>query len=402
MILPVRRGHGALPAFCALLIFLARGAASADNLNGAAQELAWKTASFAGKGAPVSIAWRNQSSLASAEAARARTVFEAAFREAGGVLGETAPAVEVRITVSENPTDYLLVEEARKGDQRLVWLSAWMRTDPLPASSPAATLEKRLVFEQDEQILDAVFPGDLMLVLSPARLAWFARQNGQWAQSATVPLPVPKAWPRDVRGRLRVSGPGFHAYLPGVACSGAWQPPVAVDCQPSQEPWVLESGSHAMLLANFAAGRNFFDGRVATQTGVRKSAPPFYSAAAVEERGKTLWLLALAEGRARLFDASFEPAGEIDFWGSDVAGMDVPCAGGSAVLATRPGDGGQPDAVQAFTIANGAAAALTTPVEMPGPVTALWVSTGTSALAVSKSLSTGKYAAYLLTVACGQ
>jgi hypothetical protein len=387
---------------CVLSILLPRWAASADNLNGAAQELAWKTASLAGKGAPVSVAWRNQSSLSSGDVARARTVFEAAFRESGGVLGETAPAVEVRVTVSENATDYLLVEEARKGDQRLVWLASWKRTGAPPAPAPAATLEKKLVWEQDEQILDAAFPGGLMLVLSPARLAWFARQNGQWAQSATVALPVPKAWPRDLRGRLRVNGPGFQAYLPEMACAGAWQPPVSLDCRPSQEPWVVESGSRDMLLANFAAGRNYFDGRVATQAGVRKSAPPFYSAAAVEAGGKSMWLLALADGRVRLFDASFEPAGEIDSWGSDVAGTEAPCAGGSAVLATRPGDGGQPDAVQAFTIANGAAAALTAPVEMPGPVTALWVSGGTSALAVSKNLSTGKYAAYLLTVACGQ
>jgi hypothetical protein len=104
----------------------------------------------------------------------------------------------------------------------------------------------------------------------------------------------------------------------------------------------------------------------------------------------------------RLFDAAFEPAGEIGAWGSDIAGTDARCGGASQVLATRPGDGSEADAVQAFTIANGAAAPLTAPVEMPGPVTALWVSGGASALAVSKNLSTGKYAAYLLTVACGQ
>ena len=241
-----------------------------------------------------------------------------------------------------------------------------------------------------------------MLVLSPSRIAWFARQNGQWTQSITAPLPVPKAWPRDARGRLRVNGPGFQAYLPGLACSGAWEPPVSVDCKPSEEPWVLESGSRAMLLASFAAGRNYFDGHVATQTGARKSAPPFYSAAAAEERGNSLWLLALTDGRVGLFDASFEAAGEIDSWGSDIAGVDARCAGGSPVLATRPGDVGQADAVQAFSIANGGAAPLTAPVEMPGPVTALWVSGGSAALAVSKNLSTGKYAAYLLTVACGQ
>ena len=107
MILRVRRGQGALPAFCVLLIFLARGAASADNLNGAARELAWKTASFAGKGEPVRFTWRNQSSLASPETGRARAVFEAAFQEAGGVTGEAASAVDVRVTVSQNATDFL-------------------------------------------------------------------------------------------------------------------------------------------------------------------------------------------------------------------------------------------------------------------------------------------------------
>jgi hypothetical protein len=395
-------GYVTLPAFCALPILLSCGAAAADNPSGAARELAWKTASFTGKAEPVSLTWRNQSSLDSAEAAGARAAFEATFKEAGGVFGETAAAVDVRVTVSENATDYLLVEEARKGDVRLVWLAGWRRADPLPAPGPAATLEKKLVWEQDEPILDAAFPGDLMLVLSPSRLAWFARRNGQWTQIATVAPPIPKAWPRDPRGRLRVNGPGFQAYLPGLACHGAWEPPVSLDCKPSEEPWVLESGSHAMLLANFAGGRNYFDGRVATQTGVLKSAPPFYSAAAVEEQGKPLWLLALTGGRVRLFDASFEPAGEIESWGSDIAGTDArrPC--GSPVVATRPGDGSEADAVQAFTIANGAAAPLTAPVEMPGPVTALWASGGSAALAVSKNLATGKYAAYLLTVACGQ
>jgi hypothetical protein len=403
MMAPVRWGHGDLAVLCALLIVFPRGAPAADNLDGAARELAWKTASFAGKGEPVALTWRNQSSLASAEAGRARAVFEAAFREAGGAFGETAPAVEVRLTVSEDGTDYLLVEEARKGDQRLVWLAAWKRADALPAAALTATLDKKLVWERDEQILDAAFPGDFMLVLSPWRIAWFARQDGRWAQSATVALPVPKTWPRDPRGRLRVNGPRFQAYLAGgVACSGAWQPPVSVDCQPSGEPWVLESGSRALLLANFAEGRNYFDGRVVTQTGARHSAPPFYSAAAVEQHGQSLWLLALADGRARLFDASFQPAGEVDSWGSDIAGVDVRCGGGSGVLATRPGDGAEADAIQGFSIANGAAAALTPPVELPGPVTALWASGGASALAVSKNSSTGKYAAYLLTVACGQ
>jgi hypothetical protein len=199
---------------------------------------------------------------------------------------------------------------------------------------------------------------------------------------------------------LRIVGPNYQAYLPGMACSGAWQPPVSLSCKPSADPWVLESGSRDLLLANFAAGRNYFDGRVATQTGLRKTVDPFYSAASVEERGKTMWLLAMVDGRARLYDESFDPAGDIGAWGSDIVGTDARCAGGSQVLATRPG-GAEPDAVQAYSIVNRAAVPLGAPAEFPGPVTALWGSGQSSVLAVSKDSLTGKYAAYLLSVVCG-
>ena len=40
-------------------------------------------------------------------------------------------------------------------------------------------------------------------------------------------------------------------------------------------------------------------------------------------------------------------------------------------------------------------------LEVPGPVTALWPSSGSAAIAVVRDLETGKYAAYLITLACG-
>jgi hypothetical protein len=71
------------------------------------------------------------------------------------------------------------------------------------------------------------------------------------------------------------------------------------------------------------------------------------------------------------------------------------------VLATRPGDAGEPDAIQAFAILNRAATPLTAPVEFAGPVTALWRMSATSALAVVRDPLTGRYAAYVITVVCG-
>ena len=117
---------------------------------------------------------------------------------------------------------------------------------------------------------------------------------------------------------------------------------------------------------------------------------------------RPLWLLAILDGRTQIFDAWLETVGAIASWGSDIAGTEASCGGGSQVLATRPGDAGEPDAIQAFAIVNRAAAALTAPAEFAGPVTALWPSSATSALAVERDPLTGRYAAYVITVVCGR
>jgi hypothetical protein len=399
MIAAVKGWHAVL---CALLFFIPPAAHAAEDLNGAAHELARQTALFAGPGQPVSVAYGNASSLGSAELSQARGAFEAALKEAGLRIGDVAPVAELRLTLSENQSQYLLVEEARKDDERQVWMAVWKRAGPAAAASPGMALDRKLVWEQEEQILDVAFPAAGMLVLSPSKVTLYTRQNGGWAPQRAVPLAPGKPWPRDLRGRLRVTGAGFQAFLPGMACGGAAEPSLSMECRAGDEPWVLESGSRATLLANFAATRNHFDGRVATETGVRKTiAAPFYSAASVGEQNGLLWLLAMLDGHTQIFDAWLEPVGAIASWGSDIAGTEASCGGGAQVLATRPGDAGEPDAIQAFALVNRAARPLTAPVEFAGSVTALWPSGATSALAVERDFLTGRYAAYVITVVCG-
>jgi hypothetical protein len=185
--------------------------------------------------------------------------------------------------------------------------------------------------------------------------------------------------------------------LPGVACSEAAG---GLACRPSDEPWPLGYG-RALLLASFAAGRNYFDGHVVTPAGVRKTVPPFYSAAAADDGGRTVWVLAMVDGGAQIFDAALDPIGPAGAWGSDIAGTEVRCGGRSVVLATRPGDGQGPDAVRAYAIVNRAAVPLGAPAELPGPVTALWPS-GSGAMAIVKNGAAGTYQAFAVTVACGQ
>jgi len=385
----------------ALLVFIPIAARAADDGSGAARELARKTATLAGRGEPVSLAWSNLSSMGFSELAQARSAFEAALREAGCRISDIGPTADARITLSENRTQYLLVEEIRKGEDRQVWIASWKRTG-IPSKTPAGiTLEHKMIWEQEEPILDVAFPANQMVVLSASKITVYKRQTGTWSPAGSVGLTPQKPFPRDLRGRLRVNGTGVQAYLPGMACNGGVDPAFTMECKPTDEPWVLESGSRAMLLAQFAATRNHFDGRVITQNGVKKSVPPFYSAAAVEEQGKTLWLLALVDGRTQVFDASLDPGAFAGSWGSDIAGTDAHCGSGFQMLATRAGDSTATDAVQAFSIVSRAASPLTPPEELPGPVTALWTSSGSSVMAIVHNLATGRYEAYLITVACG-
>ena len=129
------------------------------------------------------------------------------------------------------------------------------------------------------------FPPAGMLVLSPASVTLYVRNGTQWQAQSTVPVASPKPWPADLRGHLRLKGASFQALLPGLECDGASEPALTADCRASADPWLIESGSHSLLLAQYASGRNYFEGRVTTQNGQAKTVPPFFSAAAAEQQG---------------------------------------------------------------------------------------------------------------------
>lgn len=365
----------------------------------AAITLARKTAALAGRGEAVTVAYKNISSLAPAEWSGLRAAFEAALRDAGCRVGQTA-AVDARITLSETPSQYLLVEEARRGDERQVWIASWDREASTAVKPAGVSLELKQVWRQPEQILDIAFLPAGMLVLTPSKLTLYGHNSDIWTARESMEITNTKPWPRDLRGRLRATGSTFQIFLPGMACNGNTEAALSLDCRASDAPWVLESGSRGLLLAAFAAGRNFFDGRVVTQSGARKTVPPFYSAATVESQGRLFWVMAQTDGRAQIADASLEPVDAIEQWGSDIAGIDARCGGASQVLATRAGDSKGPDALQSFTILDRFATPVTAAVLLPGPVTALWPSGAEAAMAVVHDLGSGDYIAYVASVSC--
>lgn len=392
MIAAVKGCHAVLSA---LLFLLPLNAQAADDLGGAARELARKAAPLAGRGETVSVAWRNLSTLPSGDLAQARNIFEAALRDSGARLLEAGATLDLRLTLSENQSQFLLVAEGRKGDDRQVFIATWKR--PAAATTPAGTtLERRLLWEQSEPILDLAITPAGMLVLSPAKLTLYTRRETGFEERGSVPVAIARPWPRDPRARLSVSGGAVRAFLPGTLCTGATDPALTLECRPSEDMWTLEAGGRSVLLAAFAPGRNHFDGRLVTQTGVRKTIAPFYTAAAVD----SYWLLSLLDGRTQILDANFEPGGAISGWGSDLASTNARCGTGSQILATKPGEAREPDSLRAYALVNRSPVPLTAGIDFTGPVTALWSAGGPSVIAVAYDYDTARYAAYLITVVC--
>jgi len=327
---------------------------AAETAADAAHELARRISGGARN--PASLSLRNLSDLGTAEVTEVRRVLESDLRV------ETGAADEIRVTISQNFAGYLLVAEMKRGEQRQVVMARWPRAAGLPKSGqPAVSVAKTPIATLPDPILDAVRIDSDWLLLQPGRVAL--------ASGAGAAFP-PLVLPRDPRGRLVVQAGSYLAYLPGVICSGAVAPPDA-RCREADEAWPVGVRGY------FARGRNYFDGRLNGSNSV----PPFYTAA----DGVFL----------RVDGANLSGA-----WGSDIAG--VKCGEASVVLATRPGNGGDKDAVGVYQIMERQAVEAGAPVEMPGPVTALWQLDESSAVAVARDLGSGEYAAFRLAVTCSR
>jgi len=377
-----------------------------------------------------------------------------AARGDGGRINEPARVV---VTLSENTEGYLWVAEIRRSSAQgapEVTMIEVGHPSLAEAGRPSASLaiRKTLVWEQDVPILDATVvelsDKSGLLVLDPSKVSLHAaqgaddarRQAGASSESPgleqSVPLPHTGPWPRDVRGRLVVrsdqsldarpaaldariaaldaragaaSGAptSFDVYAPGIKCRGTLQPALALDCREGDEPWPLdveqERSGGGLVRASIARGRNFFDGRLIASGGEERHVPPFFSGAALQVNGSTLWILAGVDGRLRVLNGAYNSLATFDGWGSDLASVRSGCGSGWLALADGALESSEPDAVRAYEVGRRGARAVSPAAEFPGPITALWpAADGASALAVSRNLDTGRYEAYRLSISCGQ
>lgn len=306
----------------------------------------------------IALSVRNLSSLAAREFAEARLVLESELRARRIRMNERA-AVQVQVTIAESSRQFVWTAEIGSGDERTVAI-ATMPRDSAPAFGPKVTIERRLVWEQDSQMLDVAMTGGKLAVLEPGRIV-FPRDG------TSIPLVAVRP-SRDARGRLASDENSLIVYTFGGVCrvkAGA--------CQPSAEAWILEGGSPQ-------PGRNFFS---------LGDTPGFFSSAVADDGEQAVRLYAGVDGRVRLASGDSWTG-----WGSEIASVESKC--GRLVLANRPS---LPEAIQVYQLRDRRPVALGDPEELAGPVTALW-SSGGGAVAIVRNPSTNRYAAFQITVAC--
>lgn len=384
---------------------------SAQELGAAARALGRQIVVSVGSGKSIALEVQNRSQLSAEAVTQAHVTLAAELESHKMRFTESAEAdARIRVTFSENLQSYLLVAEIERGDagrEVAIVESPLTTAAPLPPAE-MLPLEKQFLHEQSAPILDAAIiagadarPATL-LVLEPERVALYAREGGKWIFRQAQPVLRAGPWPRDLRGRLLAEAQGFRAYLPGMVCVGAFVPGLTLECRALADAWPVPAGARRRAAAEFSPRKNFFTGRVMTDTGVQLALPESYSIAVAPDQGSQVWVATGADGRVYLLKPGDPPAAVRAAWGSDIAGIESECGGALVLAALREERAGE-TSVAAFRYARGEFVAASRPLALPGAVTAMWTSAdGGNVLVVTRNPETKNYEAYTLAIPCGR
>jgi hypothetical protein len=296
----------------------------------------------------------NMSSLSANEAAAIDEWLRTNLEDRHFRLVDEEPVdVRLNVTLSEGMEGYLIVAQVRHGTDEQVVILPVGRAATLAKRVGGVSLTDQLIWEQPGKVLDFALlePGAeapaTLIVLEVGRIAFYARNQGQWILHSSVTIPPMRPWLRAPRGYIDLSRglADGSATLSGVECKGDFRDPGEIQCSfVSQQaaPWATQEAWKSKNLAS--AG--------------------------------------------------------------DATLVSLVCDGRDIALATGSGDWTQTDFVQGYqvgTLKGQGATASGDPLELGGPVTALWP-TGASGLAraVVQNLQTGNYEAHLVTTTCSQ
>lgn len=385
----------------------------ASNLGDTARQLADRVAAAAGPGV-LALEVINRSSLDEKSVREIRSALESELRAQGlQIAAEEQAMGTVNVVLSESLREYVWTAEIAVGaDHPRVVLVSLPRSPSTSSSAavPAITLKKTSLFVQEEPLLDAALV-DMsgvarLLLLDATRVAVYRQQSGHWELESSFAVNHSRTFPRDVRGRLLLRRDHlFDVYLPGTYCRSTAAPPLALNCSPSDDPWPLttdDSGGNGTtpVHAFYAPARNFFTGALSPGIGKVSNGPSFYAAAALPRSNYALWILSAVDGSIHMIDGITDQVIRGARWGSDLAAIHSSCGVGTQLLVT---DGGDPerDRLRAFEIPDREPVAVSSSLELDGPITAMWPDANfTNAVVIVKRKDTGLYEANRISITC--
>lgn len=388
-----------------LLLLLAPSVFAAD-WRQPESELATKIAAITGPGV-IALEVTNRSSIPAAGAEQIRRELTSLLAASGIRVWQADQAsATVKLALSENPQNYVWVAEIQQAaNQQNVVIVSTPRPESAGTAQRAFPLALHItpLISQSDPILDAaILDGNPRRVFALSRAAVFIYdfKDGNWVPGESLAINTPMSLPRDLRGRIFLRKDHlFDIYLPGFFCRSSNTSPLNIACNPSDDPWPIETEDLG-LSAFFSPTRNFFTGALTPGIVKQKSGPQFYSAAAVIKPNYVLWSLSGTDGQTYLLDGLNQQVAGKTRWGSDIAGVRTACRPGGQVIATVPGDNGH-DFLQVFELPDREPQPVSARAELNGNITALWTAQdGTSATAVYRNADTGNYEALQLSLDC--
>ncbi len=376
--------------------------------NEAVYALAQKIAAALGSSHAFSLDVKDVSSTAPVDLAGIRQTLEDDLAQRGLRFVPPPADAQVQVTISQNLSGFEMVAEIRRGDAQQVLVVPVASEEALPPQPrPEPGIQRKIIWQQAIPILDFAQVDEdarrtFWYFLEPDRLVAYEFDDG--AQVLREAQPISRRYTsRDLRGRLDVAD-ALHvrAFVGGVRCDGAWNPSFSVECRENAgQQWPMGT-----VTWTSNPSRNFFSGSITFSNSLQAKFPAFFSSASPSPETTGLnssrRVVAGLDGQVQLFAGSAEPASSFDGWGSDIVSVASGCGSAWQVLATGAGDWTQKDQIQLYEIRDRKAIAIGQPMELPGPILALWpVGDGKSVRVISRSLESGLYEASIVSISCG-
>jgi len=238
-----------IPIFSTILFFFFAATAIArdDSAEHHVRELARRVSAELAKNKVNCVNWNNHEAVSELRSQQWKSMF---IEELQGPQSDSATAASCSVSVylERTPAQVVVTADVENGNEKQALFTAIPRAG-IPAESGNVStlrLEKELLWQQSERILDAIFLRgedgaiDRLVVLQKDVLNVYEKRSGSWKEAQSKPLGDAAARQRDPHGELYYSpdqADRVKIVLAGKTCQANLGDATAPSCQQNLDVW---------------------------------------------------------------------------------------------------------------------------------------------------------------------